>query len=279
VHRPRTIVDHLLRNSLGPIATSPELCVSRKAFRCCHTRGSHPKIAASSGWGPCSSSRVASLRRRTRPNRPLAGSMWGATRTHRKPCCNWRLVAEQADWAMVPRRHGRLRGSEPKASAKGPALWRLSRTTTQGRTLLSPAAACSLRWAKYWRSSLPDLLSTLKKKHLSGGSPSASSPWTHLKVATASAGSLPCDCAWNSASLVARCVFPVPGAPHRTSLLCSDSSDTNLWATPFGINASKAKAATGWSTTCMVDTLPTAYPTGNKSGGPESGFLSASPSL
>jgi hypothetical protein len=164
VHRPRTIVDHLLRNSLGPIATSPELCVSRKAFRCCHTRGSHPKIAASSGWGPCSSSRVASLRRRTRPNRPLAGSMWGATRTHRKPCCNWRLVAEQADWAMVPRRHGRLRGSEPKASAKGPALWRLSRTTTQGRTLLSPAAACSLRWAKYWRSSLPDLLSTLKKK-------------------------------------------------------------------------------------------------------------------
>lgn len=147
------------------MATSPELWVSRNAFRCCHTLGNQPRMAASSGLGPCSSSNVARRRLSTLPNKPRAGSMCGATSTHLKPCCSCKLVAEQADWAIVPRRQGKLRGKDPRASAKGPALWRLSRTTTQGRTLLSPAAACSLKWAKYWRSSLPDLLSTLQKQN------------------------------------------------------------------------------------------------------------------
>lgn len=65
---------------------------------------------------------------------------------------------------VLPNKQGKLRGRDPKASTKGPALCRLSRTTTQGKTLLSPAAACSLRCARYWRSSLADLLSTLKSE-------------------------------------------------------------------------------------------------------------------
>lgn len=62
---------------------------------------------------------------------------------------------------QLPNKHGKLRGSEPNASANGPALCKLSKTTTHGKTLLSPAAACSLKWDRYWRNSFADLLSTL----------------------------------------------------------------------------------------------------------------------
>lgn len=95
-------IQRLLRNSRGPMATSPELCASKNVLRCCQTLGNHPKIAANSGCGPCSSSKVISRLLRTLPKSPLAGSMCGATNTQRKPCCNCKLVAEHADCAIVP---------------------------------------------------------------------------------------------------------------------------------------------------------------------------------